>query len=255
MRLPHIPRANLLGVQVSTLSFSQTIEQVAQTIATDQRLSVSPSPVYTIMQGCERPAVRAALNANLVTPDGMPVVWALRLLGHSAERVYGPDLMQAVCQRSLAEGWRHYFYGGAPGVPELLAAALQKKFIGLRVAGLESPPFRMLTAEEDATMVNRLNESGAQIVWVGLGSPKQDVWMFEHRSQLTAPVLIAVGAAFDLYAGRMRQAPRWMQRSGLEWVFRLGSEPGRLWRRYLIYNPKFVFNVGLQIFRVRTFSH
>jgi N-acetylglucosaminyldiphosphoundecaprenol N-acetyl-beta-D-mannosaminyltransferase len=253
MRPPDVPCANLLGVQVSTLRFSKTIDLVAQTIAFNQKLSVSPSPVYTIMQGYERPEVRAALNANLVTPDGMPVVWALRLLGHSAERVYGPDVMYAVCERSVKEGWRHFFYGGAEGVPEMLATALQKKFPGLQVAGLESPPFRTLTPDEDAAMVERLNKCEAQIVWVGLGSPKQDVWMFEHRSQLNAPVLIAVGAAFDFYAGRVRQAPRWMQRSGLEWLFRLGSEPGRLWRRYLLYNPKFVFNVILQVSRLKAY--
>jgi N-acetylglucosaminyldiphosphoundecaprenol N-acetyl-beta-D-mannosaminyltransferase len=194
------------------------------------------------------------LNANLATPDGMPVVWALRLLGQRAERVYGPDLMQAVCQRSLAEGWRHYFYGGAEGVPEMLAVALHKKFPGIQVVGTESPPFRSLTVTEEAAMLQRLNDSGADLVWVGLGSPKQDLWLAEHRAVLTAPVLIAVGAAFDFYAGRVRQAPRWMQRSGLEWLFRLGSEPGRLWRRYLIYNPKFAFKVALQVLRLRTFD-
>lgn len=247
-------RVNLLGVQVSTLSFRQTLDLIEQAISTQDRLAVSPSPVYTIMQGCERPEVRAALNANLVTPDGMPVVWALRLLGYSAERVYGPDLMQAVCARSLSTGWQHYFYGGAEGVPELLAAALQQKFSGLKVAGVESPPFRNLTKTEDAAMVERLNTSNAQVIWVGLGSPKQDLWMFEHRSRLIAPVLIAVGAAFDFYAGRVRQAPRWMQRSGLEWLFRLAAEPGRLWRRYLVYNPKFVVNVALQIMRFKQFE-
>jgi len=131
---------------------------------------------------------------------------------------------------------------------------LQNKFAGLRVAGLESPPFRNLSAVEETKMVEWLNRSGAQIVWVGLGSPKQDLWMFQHRHRLSAPILIGVGAAFDFYAGRIRQAPRWMQRSGLEWLFRLGSEPGRLWRRYLIYNPKFVFNLALQMMKLKKFE-
>lgn len=249
--MPVLPKTTLLGIHVSTLSFNQTVELIAETIREQGRLAVSPSPVYTIMQGVERPEVRAALNANLVTPDGIPVVWALRLLGARAERVYGPDLMQAVCQLSISKGWRHYFYGGAAGVPQLVAARLQEKFPGLVVAGLESPPFRALTAGEDETMLQRLNACGPQIVWVGLGSPKQDLWAAEHRAALTAPVLIAVGAAFDFYAGRVRQAPLWMQRTGVEWLYRLGTEPGRLWKRYLIYNPKFVAAVLLQLAGLR----
>jgi N-acetylglucosaminyldiphosphoundecaprenol N-acetyl-beta-D-mannosaminyltransferase len=246
-----MPTVNLLGVQVSTLDFGQTVDLIAETIAAKGCLAVSPCPVYTLMQGVERPEVRAALNASLVTPDGMPVVWALRLLGARAERVYGPDLMKAVCQRSAAEGWTHYFYGGAPGVPEMLAARLQEQIPGLLVAGLESPPYRALTAKEETEMTARLNGSRAQIVWVGLGSPKQDLWIYEHRAALTAPVLVAVGAAFDFYSGRVRQAPRWMQRSGLEWAYRLASEPGRLWKRYLIYNPKFVLAFLLQVSGLR----
>ena len=249
-----IPRANLLSVQVSVLSFSETINLIADAIAADDRLAISPSPVYTIMQGHERLVVRDALNANLATPDGMPVAWALRLLGHRADRVYGPDLMETICKRSADEGWRHYFYGGEPGVPEALASALRSRYSGLRVAGFESPPFRSLTTEEDVAMVKRLNDSGAQIVWIGLGSPKQDLWMAHHRAALTAPVLIAVGAAFDFLSGRMKQAPRWMQRSGLEWLFRLLTEPKRLWRRYLEYNPKFVLAVVMQCLGLRRYD-
>jgi len=247
------PRKNLLGVKVSQLGFAQTVEWVAETIRTGGKLAVSPSPVYTIMQGFERPEVRTALNANLVTPDGMPVVWALRLLGVQAERVYGPDLMLAVCQRSGQEGWRHYFYGGAEGVAEQLAMAFQEKFEGFQTVGVECPPFRDLTPAEDLEMVARINNSQAQIVWVGLGSPKQDLWLAEHRAALSAPVLIAVGAAFDFYTGRVRQAPRWMQRTGLEWLFRLVSEPRRLWRRYLSSNPKFIWQLALQLTGLRKY--
>ena len=246
MDLSLIPRADLLGVQVCTLSLAHTVDLVAETIAGRGRLAISPSPVYTIMLGHDRPEVRAALNANLAVPDGMPVVWALRLLGHRARRVYGPDLMQAVCARSVQTGWKHYLYGGMPGLPERLAANLQRRYPGLQVAGLESPPFRALSAAEDRAAVERLNASGADIVWVGLGSPKQDLWAAQHRAALTAPVIIVVGAAFDFFAGTVRQAPRWMQRSGLEWVFRLAVEPRRLWRRYLLYNPRFIWEVGRQ---------
>ena len=246
-RLSSYPCADLLGVKISTLSFDDTIHLVADVIARADHLALSPSPVYTVMQGYEHEEVRAALNANIATPDGMPVVWALRLMGHHVERVYGPDIMQAVCVRSIQEGWRHFFYGGAPDVVEKLIEVLKSQHPNLLVAGFESPPFRELTREEDEAIVNRINESRAQILWVGLGSPKQDMWMATHRAQLNASVLIGVGAAFDFFAGRVRQAPRWMQRSGLEWLYRLMSEPSRLWRRYLIYNPKFVVCVLMQI--------
>ena len=249
-----IPRVNVLGVQVSTLGFSQTIDLIADTIASNGRLAISPSPVYTILQGYERLDVRRALNQNLATPDGMPVVWVLRHLGYRADRVYGPDIMQAVCERSIQAEWGHYFYGGAEGVAGALAESFQQKYKGLRVCGVESPPFTPLAAEEDKAMVARLNASGAQVVWVGLGSPKQDLWMAEHRARLEAPVLIGVGAAFDFFAGSQKQAPRWMQRSGLEWLFRLMTEPRRLWRRYLIGNPKFAAAVVMQLTRLRRFD-
>lgn len=242
-----IPRANLLGVKISTLSFNATINLITESIAREDRLALSPAPVYTVMQGYEHEQVRAALNANIATPDGMPVVWALRLMGHRVERVYGPDIMQAVCARSIHEGWRHFFYGGAPDVVEKLIEVLKSRYPNLLVAGFESPPFRELTRVEDDAIVNRINESRAQIVWVGLGSPKQDMWMATHRARLNAPLLIGVGAAFDFFAGRIKQASRWMQRSGMEWLYRLTSEPSRLWRRYLIYNPKFVVCVLMQI--------
>ncbi|MBI4631935.1 MAG: WecB/TagA/CpsF family glycosyltransferase [Chloroflexi bacterium] len=166
-----IPRADLLGVKISTLSFNDTIRLIAEVIAREDRLALSPSPVYTVMQGYERDDVRQALNANLAAPDGMPVVWALRLMGHQVERVYGPDIMQAVCARSTREGWRHFFYGGTPDVVEKLIEVLKSQHPNLLVAGFESPPFRELTCEEDEAIVNRINASRAQIIWVGLGSP------------------------------------------------------------------------------------
>jgi len=249
-----ITRANLLGVRISTLSFKATIDLIGDVIARDDRLALSPSPVYTVMQGYECSNVKAALNANLATPDGMPIVWALRLMGHPAERVYGPDVMQAACARSVHEGWRHFFYGGSPDVVKTLVEVLKNQYPNLQVAGFESPPFRELTQEEDDGIVDRINASKAHIVWIGLGSPKQDVWMADHRARLNAPVLIGVGAAFDFFAGRIKQAPPWMQKSGTEWLFRLVSEPSRLWRRYLIYNPKFVFLFLQQWCGVRRFD-
>ena len=168
-------------------------------------------------------------GAGLVTPDGMPLVWMAHLLGHSrVERVYGPDLLLACCEMSTRRGYRHFFYGGAPGVGERLAARLEARFPGLSVAGLYSPPFRPLTPEEDAALVDRIDAARPDIVWVGLSTPKQERWMAAHVGRLQAPVLVGVGAAFDFHAGVKRQAPRWMRRSGLEWSFRLMTEPRRL---------------------------
>jgi N-acetylglucosaminyldiphosphoundecaprenol N-acetyl-beta-D-mannosaminyltransferase len=220
------------------------------------RQYVCLATVHGVME-CQRdPSLRSIFNASgLTTPDGMPLVWLgwLRGLRH-VRRVYGPDLMLAVCGRSVRRGYRHYFYGGAPGVAERLAARLRERFPELRIAGTYTPPFRAMTADEDAEAVREINRAGPDIVWVGLGSPKQDRWMAAHVGRLTASVLIGVGAAFDFHAARKRQAPRWIQRGGLEWLFRLGQEPRRLWRRYLIDNPLFLALVFLQATGAKRYS-
>ncbi|MCG7592779.1 WecB/TagA/CpsF family glycosyltransferase [Mycobacterium sp. PSTR-4-N] len=173
------------------------------------------------------------------------MVWAGRLAGADwMSRVYGPDLMLGVLRRAEEEGWSSFFYGGKEGVPELLAERLQRQFPNLKVAGTYSPPFRALTPVEDEAIINRINASQADLVWVGLSTPKQERWMASHRGSLTAPVLLGVGAAFDFHADLMPQAPGWMQRSGLEWLFRLMKEPRRLWKRYMRNNPAFVARVA-----------
>jgi N-acetylglucosaminyldiphosphoundecaprenol N-acetyl-beta-D-mannosaminyltransferase len=183
--------------------------------------------------------------AGLVTPDGMPLVWLAHFGGHDhVERVYGPDLMLASLSRSLQNQTRHFFFGGAPGVAERLIARLSAQLPGLAVAGFHCPPFRPPTPEEDQRVVDEINASGADIVWVGLSTPKQERWMSAHVGRLRAPVLVGVGAAFDFHAGLKPQAPGWMQRNGLEWFFRLVTEPRRLWRRYLVNNPAFVWRVS-----------
>lgn len=249
-------RLNLLGVRVSAFDLPIAVQEMAAAIAAGERRSVSTCPVYTLMQGHERAEVRAALNcADWVTPDGMPVVWALRALGaRRAGRVYGPDLMLALSALSAERGWAQFYLGGAPGVADALAQALTRRFPGLPVAGTYCPPFRALTLDEEQAMLAQVNASGAHVVWVGLGSPKQDLWMERYRARLAPPLLVAVGAAFDFFTGRQAQAPRWMQRSGLEWLFRLAQEPRRLWRRYLIYNPKFVFEFGRQWLGARRYE-
>lgn len=249
-------RLTLLGVRVSAFDLPTAVAEMLRVVEADGRAYASTCPVYTLMQGHERAEVRAALNdADWVTPDGMPVVWALRALGaKEVGRVYGPDLMLALSELSAQRGYAQFYLGGGVGVAERLALNLQTRFPGLRVAGHACPPFRSATPAEEETFVQTLNASGAQMVWVGLGSPKQDLWMQRFRPRLTAPLLIGVGAAFDFFTGGQKQAPRWMQRSGLEWAFRLAHEPRRLWRRYLLYNPKFLFQIALQLTGLRRYE-
>ena len=237
-------RLNVLDVPTDGQRFDTAISRlIGWANDAGGRRYVCTCPVYTLMMGREQPAVMAALRAaDMVAADGMPIVWLQRRLGAPfAERVYGPDLLMELAKRTADSGLRHVFYGGMPGVPEQLAAALTDKLPGLQVAGALSPPVQAIGAAPDRAAVEQLNGLNAQIIWVGLGSPKQDLWMAQHRPLLTAPLLIGVGAAFDMLAGVKRQAPRWMQRSGLEWLFRLAQEPGRLGKRYLVYNPRFVW--------------
>jgi N-acetylglucosaminyldiphosphoundecaprenol N-acetyl-beta-D-mannosaminyltransferase len=241
-------RTNILGVGVSAVNMAQALDVIDDWIATRTPHFVCVSGVHGVTESLRSPELRAIHNrAGLVTPDGMPLVWLSRAHGaRHVRRVYGPDLLLACCAASEARGYRHYFYGGAPGVPERLAERLLRRFPRLRVAGCHSPPFRALSAEEDEATAREIAATAPDIVWVGLSTPKQERWMHAHVGRVGAPVLIGVGAAFDFHAGLKRQAPRWMQRSGTEWVFRLGCEPRRLWRRYLINNPTFVWHTLLQ---------
>ena len=246
-----IPRVDVLGVGVSAINMHTALEVIDRWIIDGSQQYVCVSGVHGVMESQRDESLRRIHNAaGLVTPDGMPLVWLSKLHGwRNTSRVYGPDLMLELCERSLATGYRHFFYGGNTGVPERLAERLQRRFPGLIVAGTYSPPFRALSDDEDEALVRRINDAKADIVWVGLSTPKQEYWMARHVGRLTAPVLIGVGAAFDFHAGLKRQAPRWMQRSGLEWFFRLASEPRRLWRRYLVNNPSFVWLTLLQAWR------
>ena len=189
---------------------------------------------------------RVLQEADLVTPDGAPVAWMMRRLGaRGQERINGPDLMLKYCELAAQRGEPMYFYGSTPQTLEKLKVALQARFPGLVVAGAYSPPFRALSAQEDEAIVEAINGSGARTVWVGLGCPKQETWMAAHRGRIHA-VMVGVGAAFDYHAGTIQRAPLWMQRHGLEWLHRLCSEPGRLWRRYLFTNTAFVLGAARQ---------
>lgn len=207
---------------------------------TGDRLSLHFATAHTMVETQENAQLREALAQGLVEPDGMPLVWLGRRQGLRVERVCGPDFMPAVIEHGIRNGRTHFFYGGAPGVPDDLAARLVARYPGMRVAGSLSPPFRVLSTDEDQAIIAEINAVGPDYVWVGLGAPKQDLWVAAHRSRLHAPVLLAVGAAFDFHAGRRRRAPRWMQRSGTEWIFRLVSEPRRLAGRYTRVNAQFL---------------
>ena len=236
---------DLLGVGVSAITFDAAIQELMDAPASGRRLQVHFCSVHTLVEASADPTLRDALNrAELVAPDGVPLVWIGRLRRQAMERVCGPDLMPVLIDQSRVHGHSHYFYGGAEGVAERLAETFTERFPGLRVAGTYSPPFRPLTAEEDAAVVARINEANPDYVWVGLGSPKQDHWVAEHRDRLNAAALLAVGAAFDFHGNGLRRAPVWMRRSGLEWLYRFGSEPRRLWRRYTVVNLRFIALLG-----------
>jgi exopolysaccharide biosynthesis WecB/TagA/CpsF family protein len=203
---------------------------------------VSLHAVHALVTASRDPALRRKVNTfQMIGPDGQPVRWAMNLL-HGAglrDRVYGPELTLRLCRRAAEEGISIYLYGSTPEVLDKLRHNLTAMFPALRIAGAESPPFRPLTAQEQEEMVRRVNQSGAGIMFIGLGAPKQDLFAYEHRDRIRA-VQVCVGAAFDFHAGNKKTAPRWMQRAGLEWLFRLAAEPGRLWRRYLVTNSIFL---------------
>jgi len=242
-------RVNVLGVGVSAITMADALATIDQWIANRVPQYVCVTGVHGVMESQVDRSLRDIHNrAGLVTPDGMPMVWISRLRGHQhVQRVYGPDLMLACCEASIRKGYRHFFYGGVPGVAERLAKRLGERFDGLQIVGTWSPPFRDLTAAEEEAMIDRITSSKPDIVWVGLSTPKQERWMARYIGRLPAAVLIGVGAAFDIHAGVTKQAPPWMQRSGLEWLFRLATEPRRLARRYLTNNPRFVWRLLLQL--------
>jgi N-acetylglucosaminyldiphosphoundecaprenol N-acetyl-beta-D-mannosaminyltransferase len=248
-------RFPVLGVKVDAVQIPDAIAVLQSWIADREGYHyVAVTGMHGISESVSDPKFRAALDAaSLVVCDGMPLVWLGRLRGHDlARRVYGPELMETFCQTTGAQ-YRHFFYGGAEGVPEGLAKALQSRH-GIQVAGCYSPPFRPLTPEEDKAVVAMIEDAHPDVLWIGLSTPKQERWMYEHRDKLTVPAVLGVGAAFDLNTGRLNQAPRWMRENGFEWLFRLWTEPKRLWRRYLVNGPVFVWNVGLELMNVRKFD-
>lgn len=236
-------KVEVLGIPLGLVDYEETLEWIDAMVAEGEQGYVCACNVHTVMASQEDPELRMALLASsLNVPDGQPLVWAINALGHSlADRVYGPELMARAAARAASTGQRFYLYGGRNQDALVhLALNLRRRFPGLTIVGGYAPPFRPLTDEERAAVIGEINDSDPDVVWVGIGVPKQEKWMAALRPYLRAPLLIGVGAAFDFHAGLVPQAPPWLQRRGLEWAYRLAREPRRLWRRYLRYNPRFV---------------
>ena len=243
-----VPTEDILGVPVSRIDMPRAVKVVLDAVRDRKAQYVCVRDVHGLMRSIEDPAMMDIQHkAAMVTPDGMPLVIIARLRGHrDISRVSGGDLMDGVCDASQATGARHFFYGGKEGVAEKLIANLTRRYPGLRVVGHYCPPFRALTPDEDEAVIDMIRQSGAGIVWVGISTPKQEFWMRDHVARLPGCTLLGVGAAFDFHAGVVKRAPRWMQRSSLEWAHRLASEPRRLWRRYLLMAPRFLWRVALE---------
>ncbi len=233
----------ILGIPLALIDYERTLDWMDDAIATGTRGYVCVAAVHTVMACREDPALRAAVLASSMTvPDGQPLVWAMNALGHDlTSRVYGPELMSRSCERAARTGTRMFLYGGRnEGALVQLTLNLRRRYPGLKIVGGYCPPHRTLTDDEEAEVIEEIERSQADIVWVGIGVPKQEKWMAAMRPRLTSPVLVGVGAAFDFHAGLVPQAPDLIQRLGLEWAYRLLHEPRRLWKRYARYNPLFV---------------
>ncbi len=242
------PSFRVLGVAVHAVQIPSVISQIERWIQRNEKgRYIAVTGMHGIAESRTDADFRRALHcADLVVPDGMPLVWLGRWHRHAlARRVYGPELMETFC-RETGPAYRHFFYGGGVGVAARLAATLQRSY-GIVVAGTYSPPFRPLTDEEGSHLASYVQDASPNILWVGLSTPKQEKWMHQNRTRFSVPVMLGVGAAFDFSSGATRQAPAWMGDNGLEWLFRLSSEPQRLWRRYLISIPKAAGLVCLEL--------
>ncbi|HEY1689392.1 MAG TPA: WecB/TagA/CpsF family glycosyltransferase [Solirubrobacteraceae bacterium] len=248
------PTAEVLGVPLAVADYECVLDWMDEMVAHDGRGWMTAAAVNLLMSAHDDPAVRQAVSqATLAVPDGQPLVWALHALGErQATRVYGPELMLRHCERAAASGMPIYLYGGRDeNALQLLRERLTQRFPGLHIADGYSPPYRPLTEAEQREVASAIDASGAKVVWVGTGQPKQELWMAQMRPLLSAPLLVGVGAAFDFHAGLVSQAPSWMQGHGLEWLYRLSREPRRLWRRYASQNPRFLAGFARQLLRRR----
>lgn len=242
---------NILAVPIAAVNIEQATTQIEEWIRNGQKEYVTVTGIHGIMESqYDEEVKRIHQAAGMCVPDGMPTVWIGKLYGYkNMSRVYGPDLMLEMMKLSEEKKYTHFFYGGKKGVPELLKARLISQFPGLKVVGTFSPPFREMNEEEENALQEKIEKLSPDIIWVGLSTPKQEIWMASHIEKLNTKVMIGIGAAFDFHAGLLRQAPSWVQRLGLEWFFRLCVEPRRLWKRYLKNNPLFIWKFALQFLK------
>jgi N-acetylglucosaminyldiphosphoundecaprenol N-acetyl-beta-D-mannosaminyltransferase len=246
-----IPHVDILGVKVSAINLSKAVVLADTAISSGKTGYICVTGVHGVMEAQKDPLFRKILNNAMInTPDGMPMSWVGWINGFRAmDRVYGPDFMLAICELSVRRGYRHFLLGGKPGVAPVLQTALQSRFPGLNVVGTYTPPFRPLTSEEEDILFNLVRSAKPDIIWVGLSTPKQEKFMATYSDRFRVPLMVGVGAAFDIHSGQSRDAPDWVKRSGLQWLHRLAQEPRRLAPRYLRNNPRFLFLVSRQLAR------
>jgi N-acetylglucosaminyldiphosphoundecaprenol N-acetyl-beta-D-mannosaminyltransferase len=250
------PRVNILGVGISALSMKSALAYTEALLDSGGSGYICVTGVHGIIEAQSDSSFRTILNQSfLSTPDGMPTVWLGHLHGFKdMTRVYGPDFMLNMCEFSVQRGYRHFLYGGRPGIAEELRDELTRRYPGLQIVGTYTPPFRPLNAEEEQDLRAQLEASQADVLWCGLSTPKQERFMAAYNGRLPVKLMVGVGAAFDLLSGNLAEAPDWMKQSGLQWLYRLIKEPKRLWRRYLLNNPRFIWLSFLQLSRLRRFS-
>lgn len=239
---------NILGIRVHPVNIPESLSKIARLIENRQKGYITVTGVHGIMESQRSDTVKVAHNASFLTvPDGMPLVYIGRAVGYKdMRRCYGPDLMLAIMEASVQNNYTHFFYGGKDGVAEALKQAMEERFPGVRIVGTFTPPFRPLDENEKTALITRVERLKPNIIWVGLSTPKQELFMHEYMPLLAANLMVGVGAAFDFHTGQIKSAPPWMQKIALEWFYRLLQEPRRLWRRYLINNPLFIWNFTLQ---------
>jgi len=244
-----LPRANVLGVGIGAINLQDALGLSERLLREHGKGYVCLTGIHGVMEAQRDEDLRAILNrAFLCAPDGMPTVWVGHLQGHrKMRRVYGPDYMLGMCHLSVKLGYRHFLYGGNPGVAQKLQHRLEQKFPGIDIVGTYTPPFRPLMPAEEDELVAIVSHAQPDIFWVGLSTPKQERFMAQYLSRLDTVLMVGVGAAFDIHAGLLADAPQWMKNCGLQWLFRLLKEPRRLWRRYLSNNPRFLWSIGLQL--------